>query len=194
MFQIPSTNSVSGLLDAILVARFPDPVERAQQAQDLIARQGLPESLPAGAYVYNQSANVLTGFNASWALIGVRNTLALGLFYLKTETLPDPRVPPSFLVLNNSIQQGGSISLSHRLSPVVTLSAEVNTSRSKGFDVSDGLGTRESSAVLQANWQASPRSTLFVGARYQVQTESSGTLPGLEQNEAAIYTGLFHRL
>ena len=107
LFQIPSTNSVSGLLDAILVARFPDPVERAQQAQDLIARQGLPESLPAGAVIYNQSANVLTGANASWALIGVRNTLALNLFYLKTETLPDPRVPPSFLILNNSIQQGG---------------------------------------------------------------------------------------
>ena len=194
LFQIPSTKNVSGLLDAILVARFPDPVERAQQAQDLIARQGLKESLPAGAFIYNQSANVLTGADARWALIGVRNTLALGLFYLKTETLPDPRVPPSFLVLNNSIQQGGSISLSHRVTPVVALSAEVNTSRTKGFDVSDGLGTRESSAVLQANWQASPRSTLFVGARYQVQTETSGALPGLEQNEAAIYTGLFHRL
>ena len=194
LFQIPSTNSVSGLLDAILVARFPDPVERAQQSQDLIARQGLPESLPAGAFIYNQSANVLTGANASWALTGVRNTLALSLFYLKTNTLPDPRVPPSFLILNNSIQQGGGLSLSHRLTPVVALSAGVNTSRTKGFDVSDGLDTRESSATLQANWQASPRSTLFVGARYQIQTESSGALPGLEQNEAAIYTGLFHRL
>ncbi len=194
LFQIPSTNSVSGLLDAILAARFPDPVERAQQAQDLIARQGLPETLPAGAFIYNQSANVLTGANASWALIGVRNTLALGLFYLKTSTLPDARVPPSFLILNNSIQQGAGISLSHRVTPVVALSAGVNTSRTKGVDVSDGLETRESSATLQANWQASPRSTLFLGARYQVQTESSGTLPGLEQNETAIYVGLFHRL
>jgi uncharacterized protein (PEP-CTERM system associated) len=137
---------------------------------------------------------VLTGANASWALTGVRNTLALNLFYLKTETLSDPRVPPSFVILNNSIQQGAGISFSHRITPVVALSAGVTTSLTKGFDASEGLETRESSATLQANWQASPRSTLFVGARYQVQTESSGTLSGLEQNEAAIYVGLFHRL
>jgi hypothetical protein len=103
-------------------------------------------------------------------------------------------VPPRFIILNNSIQHGGSVSLSHRVTPVVALSATANTSRTKGFDVSDGLGTRESSATLQANWQASPRSTLFLGARYQVQTESSGTLSGLESNEAAIFAGLFHRL
>ena len=77
LFQIPSTTSVSGLLNAILVARFPDPVERAQQVQDLIMRQARPSLFPAGAYIYNQSANILTGANASWALIGTRNTLGL---------------------------------------------------------------------------------------------------------------------
>ena len=176
------------------MAQFPDPVERAQQAQDLISRQGLPQSLPAGATIYNQSANVLTGANASWALTGVRNTLALSLFYLKTETLPDPRVPTTFVLLENTIQQGGGISFSHRLTPVVAMNASVTTSKTKGFDQTDGLGTRESSATLQANWQVSPRSTVFVGARYQVQSQPSGAFSGLESNEAAIYTGLFHRL
>ena len=102
LLQIPPTGSVAGLLDAILVARFPDPIERQQQAQDLINRQGLPEALPAGAYIYNQSANILTGGNVHFGLLGVRDTLALNLFYLKTALLPDPRVPPTFLAFNNN--------------------------------------------------------------------------------------------
>jgi len=97
LLQIPPTGSVAGLLDAILTARFPDPIVRQQQTLDLINRQGLPEALPAGAYIFNQSANVLTGGNVNFGLLGVRDTLALNLFYLKTELLPDPRVPPTFL-------------------------------------------------------------------------------------------------
>ena len=85
LLQIPPTGSVAGLLNAILVARFPDPTVRQQQVLDLINRQALPEALPAGAYIYNQSANILTGGNVNFALLGVRNTLALNIFYLKTE-------------------------------------------------------------------------------------------------------------
>jgi uncharacterized protein (PEP-CTERM system associated) len=194
LFQIPPTSSVAGLLNAILIARFPDPVERAEAAQDLIARQGLPQSLPEGAYVYNQSANILTGYNASWALIGVRNTLAMSLYYLKTEYLPDARVPPSFLAINNNIQQGGGLTLSHTLTPVITLNGTLSTELTRGFGVSEGLETRENLASLQTNWQMSPRSTLFVGTRYQFQTSTSSTIPGIEASEFAVYAGLFHRL
>jgi uncharacterized protein (PEP-CTERM system associated) len=194
LFQIPSTSSVSGLLDAILVARFPDPVERAKQAQDLITRQALPESLPAGTYIYNASANILTGFNAGWALIGVRNTLALNLFYLKTEYLPDARIPPSFLAFNNSIQRGGAVSLSHLMTPVLTLNGTVSTQYTTGFDQNAGLSGRESWVSLQGNWQAAPRSTLFFGARYQQQSDTSAALAFTESSETTVFVGLFHRL
>lgn len=194
LFQLPSTSSVSGLLDAILVARFPDPVERATQVRDLVVRQGLPQSLPAGTYIYNQSANILTGASINWALTGVRNILAFGLFYLKTELLPDARVPPSFLVFNNSVQQGGGLTLSHRVSRVVTANGAVSTQYTRGFDANEGLNARENIASLQFNWQVSPRSTAFVGARYQVQTTTSAALAATESSEAAVFTGLFHRM
>jgi uncharacterized protein (PEP-CTERM system associated) len=194
LFQIPATNNVSGLLDAILVARFPDPVERAGQVQDLITRQGLPPTLPGGANIFNQSINILTGGQANWALIGVRNTLALNVFYLKTELLPDAAVPPTFLRFNNSIQQGGALTLSHRMSPVMNLSGTVSTQTTRGFDANADLDTRENLASLQVNWQASPRSTLFVGTRYRVQTTNSVELRATESSETAIFAGLFHRL
>jgi uncharacterized protein (PEP-CTERM system associated) len=193
LFQIPATNSVSGLLNAILIRRFPDPAERADAVEDLVTRQGLPQSLPAGAYIYNQSANILTGGNANWALVGVRNTLSLNLFYLKTELLPDARVPPSFLVINNSIQQGGGVTLSHALTPVVSLNGTLSTWYTRGFGPSEGLNTRQNLVNLQANWQLSPRSTFFFGTFYEFQTSTSATL-GAEQSQAAVFAGLFHRL
>jgi uncharacterized protein (PEP-CTERM system associated) len=162
--------------------------------QDLVSRQGLPQSLPAGAFIYNQSANILTGGNVNWALLGVRNTLSLNLFYLKTELLPDPRVPPTFLVINNSIQQGGGMTLSHTLTPVVSLNGSLGTSFTRGFGVSEGLNSRENTINLQANWQMSPRSTLFFGSFYQYIFSTTPSLAGSDNSQAAAYVGLFHRL
>ena len=93
IMELPATGDVSGLLDAILTARFPDPVERAQQVQDLIARQALPSSLPGGVNIFSRNANIYTSASGTLALIGVRNTLALKLYYLKTKTLPDAAIP-----------------------------------------------------------------------------------------------------
>jgi uncharacterized protein (PEP-CTERM system associated) len=194
LLQVPATNSVSGLLNAILVARFPDPIQRAEAVQDLVTRQGLPQALPAGTYIYNQSANILTGGNLNWALIGVRNTLGLNLFYLKTEYLPDARIPPSFLAFNNSIQQGGGVTLSHQLSPVISLNGTLSTQLTRGFNQTEGLKTRQGLASTQTNFQMSPRSTLFVGARYQYQSSANVAFPGYEASEFAVFAGLFHRL
>ena len=194
LLQIPATNSVSGILNAILVLRFPDPIERAKAIQDLIVRQGLPQSLPAGAYVYNQSANILTGDNINWVLTGVRNTLGLNLFYLKTELLPDARVPPTFLNFNNNIQQGGGVTLSHILTPVISLNGTLSTQQTRGFGPTEGQKTRQGLASLQGNWTMSPRTSAFVGLRYQYQSSPNSSFPGYESSEFAVFTGLFHRL
>ena len=93
LLELPATGNVSGLLDAILTARFPDPVERAQQVQDLMERQALPSSLPAGVNIFSRNANIVNSASGSAALVGARNTLALNLYYLKTKTLPDAAIP-----------------------------------------------------------------------------------------------------
>ena len=151
-------------------------------------------ALPSGTYIYNQSANILTGGNVSWALIGVRNTLALNLHYLKTELLPDARIPPSFLVINNNIQQGAGLTLSHWLTPVISLNGTVSTQYTRGFDLNAGAHSRENIASLQSNWQVNPRSTVFIGSRYQVHTSNSAAFSFPDQSEFAVFAGLFHRL
>jgi uncharacterized protein (PEP-CTERM system associated) len=194
LLQLQPTPSTTALLDFVLRSRFPDPIERMQQAQDLIARQGLPESLPRGALIYNQSINILTGANAAWALIGARNTLALNLFYLKTESLPDAQLPATFITVNDTVQRGAAVSLSHLLTPVVSLNGTVTARTIRGLDANAGRSTDEGAVTLQANWQASPRSTVFVGARYRRQDDTGTVQTTSDSTEAAVYVGLFHRL
>ena len=43
-------------------------------------------------------------------------------------------------------------------------------------------------------WQATPRTSFFVGARYQWRNDTTAGLSRTESNEAAIFAGLFHQL
>jgi uncharacterized protein (PEP-CTERM system associated) len=192
IMQLPATGNVSGLLDAILIARFPDPVERAQEVQNLIDRQALPSSLPGGVNIYSRNANVLTSASATFALIGVRNTLALNLYYLKTELLPDAAIPPTFITFNNNVQKGASLSLSHRLTPVMSLNASASRTETRGLDENAGTVTDQNIFQVQASRQLTPRSNAFIGARYQQQDSTSSGIG--DRSEAAIFVGLFHRL
>ena len=192
ILQLPATGNVSGLLNAILISRFPDPVERAQQVQDLIVAQGLPSSLPGATTIFSQGVNVLTSGSVTVALIGVRNTLALSLFYLKTDQLPDASIPATFVTFNNNIQRGASLSLSHRLTPVMTLNASAARRETRGIEPSISNVTTETLAELQATRQLNLRSTVFVGARYQQQDSNTSSFG--DRNEAAVFVGIAHRL
>jgi len=192
LMQLPGTTSTSALLDAILVARFPDPLVRSQQVQELIERQALPEALPGGAFIYNQSANINTGANLGFALIGARNTLALNIFYLKTQLLPDARVPTTFLTFNNNEQVGAGITLTHRVTPTVNLNGTISGFQTEGFGPTEGQETRQGLASLQLNWQLSPRNTAFAGTRYQYQRQRGELSPFGNSSEASIFVGLFH--
>jgi uncharacterized protein (PEP-CTERM system associated) len=191
LFELPTTGNVASSLNAILTARFPDPVERARQVQDLIARQGLPSSLPGGVNIFSQSPNVVTSASGTFALIGVRNTLALTPYYLKTITLPDAAIPPTFINFNNNIQKGLSLSLSHRLSPVTSLNATASRLQTRGVAPAIPTITDQNILQIQANRQLTPRSTVFVGARYQNEDSTLNVPPKI--NEAAIFVGLFYQ-
>jgi uncharacterized protein (PEP-CTERM system associated) len=192
LLELPATGNVSSLLDAILTARFPDPVERAQQVQDLIQRQALPSSLPVGVNIFSRNANILESASGTVALIGARNTLALNLYYLKTKTLPDAAIPSTFITLTDNVQKGVTLSLSHRLTPVTSLNATVTRWETRGLDQTARLITDENIFRVQASRQLTPRSSGFVGARYRQQDSTSGSIG--DTSEAAIFVGLFHQL
>jgi uncharacterized protein (PEP-CTERM system associated) len=148
--------------------------------------------LPGGVNIYSQSANIYTSANANFALIGTRNTVALNIFYLKTDQLPDARVPPTFITFNNSIQQGAGISLNHRLDATKSLGASITGFETRGFGPSEGLSSTQGIAQVQVNWQVTPRNSVFTGARYQAQHSQSSSFNN--SSEAAIFAGLLYAL
>lgn len=191
LFELPTGGDVSNLLNAILIARFPDPIERASQVQDLVTRQGLPGSLPGGVNIYSQSVNVVSDASGTVAMIGARNTLALTLYYRKTVLLPDAAVPPSFVAFNDNIQKGASVSLSHRFSPITSLNATVSRLETRGLAPAIPNVTDQNILQVQLNRQLTPSSGAFLGARYQQQDSKLGLIP--ESDEAAIFVGYFYR-
>jgi uncharacterized protein (PEP-CTERM system associated) len=192
LLQLPTGGNVSSLLNSILIGRFPDPVERARQVQDLMQSQALPSSLPGPVNIYSRNANVLTSGSGTFALIGVRNTLALTLYYLKTELLPDAAIPPTFIAFNDNVQKGATLTLSHRLTPVMSLNATAGWSETRGIGQSAGTVSDQSIFEVQVSRQLTLRSSAFIGARYQQQDSTSNAIG--DRNEAAIFVGLFHRL
>ncbi|MEP6609184.1 MAG: TIGR03016 family PEP-CTERM system-associated outer membrane protein [Burkholderiaceae bacterium] len=192
ILQLPITGNVSSLLNAILVARFPDPIERAQQVRDLLERQGLPNSLPNGVNIYSQGVNVVTSGSGTFALTGVRNTLALTIYYVRTTLLPDAAIPPTFITFNNNIQKGVSLSLGHRLNALTTLNTTATRLQVRGFDQSAGTHSDQYRLQVQATQKLTPHSSAFIGARYQQQDANSGGIR--DANETAIFVGLFYRL
>ncbi|MGH6612353.1 MAG: TIGR03016 family PEP-CTERM system-associated outer membrane protein, partial [Burkholderiaceae bacterium] len=179
LLQLPPTNgfgNVSNLLNAILLARFPDPIERARQVQELINRNALPASLPGGVRIFSQSVNVVTSASATLAWIGVRNSVALSPYYLKTRLLPDAAIPPTFVTFNDSTQRGISLSGSHRLTPVMLIAATAARRESRGSGQAVGNDTDQNSIEAQLTRQLSPNANAFVGARYQQWDSTSATL------------------
>jgi len=84
--------------------------------------------------------------------------------------------------------------LSHFVTPVISLNGTISTQYTRGFGVNEGLKTRENYVSLQTNWQMSPRSTLFVGTRWESQTSANNSIPGIESSAFSVYAGLFQRL
>jgi hypothetical protein len=75
---------------------------------------------------------------------------------------------------------------------VVSLNATAAWLETRGFDQSAGLATDQNLFRVQVSRQLTPRSSAFIGARYQQQDSTSSSIG--DRNEAAIFVGLFHRL
>jgi uncharacterized protein (PEP-CTERM system associated) len=189
VFNLPATDNVAALLDAMFTTRFPDPVERARIVQDLIARQGLPTSALQPISLQTQRLSVVNLNAATIALIGVRNTLALSGFQTRTKDAPDTNPLLNGGSLTNNNQYGASIALTHRLTPSTALTAAADWSRIRALA---GLGDQQSTqrtARLRLNVAASPKTNVFAGTRYGV-IDSNTVVSG---HEGAAFVGLDHQ-
>ena len=189
LIDLPATNNVAALLDGMFATRFPDPVERARAVQDFIASRGLPTSTLQPIALHQQQLSVVHLNTATIALTGVRNTVSLSAYHSRREDAADPSVIPSGGSLTNNTQIGGSVALTHQLTPSNALIASADWSRITAPEEFGGDRTIQKTVRLQVNLRATPRTTVVAGARYRV-LDSNTSVSG---NEEAVFVGLDHR-
>lgn len=189
LFTLAPTDDVAGLLDAAFTTRVPDPVERARLVQDLIARQGLPTSLGGPLTVYTQRISLISSRSATAVLLGVRSSLAVTGFYLRTEDLPDSVFSVLSTAAENNTQRGGAVTYSHQMTPLTSLNATYGYTRTRALRAIAPDASDQHSLRVQTQHRLGPQTSGFVGARYQLFNSSTAS----DAREKAIFGGLTHR-
>ena len=188
-FDLPATNNVAALLDAIFTTRYPDPVERAQVVQNFIASRGLPTSTLQPTTLQQRELSIVNLTAATVTLIGVRNTLTLSGFQTRSTDAVNDSVLPGGSSLTNNSQFGASLALTHRLAPLYTLTASADWSRIKSLPGFGDERTTQRAVRLGLNVKAGPQTTAVAGARYTLLDSNSA----VSSHETAVFVGLDHR-
>jgi uncharacterized protein (PEP-CTERM system associated) len=191
---VPAGGDLAGLLDASLRTRIVDPIERAKAVEDFLLKRGLPRSFQGPINLFSGQVEVRTSRAGTVTLIGIRSTLALSGFYQRDE-LPSGDdfgvVPGAGSIFR---QYGASLAYSLRTSSVSSALVSVALTRDEGNATSSLVAvptgqSRQQTYRVQFDRQIAPRTTGFVGARYQIF--DSDVI--VDSSETAFFAGLGHR-
>jgi len=189
LFELPATANVAALLDAMFTTRFPDPAERARAVQDFIAHQSLPSATIQPTVLLSERLSLVTLRNASVALTGTRNTLALSAYQVRTEDVPGVGLFAGGGANNNNMQYGAAANLSHRLTPALGLNLGVSWSRTRALESIGPDRTAQRGVTVQFNLEASRSTSAYFGGRLRKIDSNVVT----EGKEGAVFAGMDHR-
>jgi uncharacterized protein (PEP-CTERM system associated) len=189
LFELPPTNDVAALLDAMFTTRFPDPLQRLQVVRDLIAQQGLPGATLGPATLYAQRVSIVTAQRVSLAFTGVRSTFAVSGFSVRTRDALDSGPLVTGTSVTNNTQYGATIVFSHRLSALIGVNVGLDWSSIRALQSIAADRTTQRNAQVQVSAQLAPKTSAHVGARYR-QLGSNVVNDG---NEHAVFVGADHR-
>ncbi len=185
-------SNLGTLLDGLLAAQIPDPLQRARMVQQLLGEAGLPAGLQTAGGYYTSSSILRNDLVLTAALLRVRDSFALSLYRSRVQDLflPGQGVLRLLqLTSNDNVQTGAAFNYGHRLSPLDNLNLTLQDELDSGFGPNQGRSARQRSLIVQIDHRMSPRTTALVGLRRQLL---SSTLV-LGGTETAVFAGLVHR-
>jgi len=190
VFQLGPTDNVAALLDSILTTRFPNPVDRATQVQNIISRQGLPASTTTVIPILAPRVSVVENASLGVAYLGTRNTLALTVAGTRTRDAVDEGPFATDSPATNNIQQAVTLAYTLRMTPTTTAGLTVSFSRIDSLDSATiSQTTKDGSVRAHMAVQLAPKSTALFGAS-QRKLVSNVTPSG---HETSVFAALEHR-
>jgi uncharacterized protein (PEP-CTERM system associated) len=167
LFGLPATDNVAGLLDAILTTRFPNPIDRARQVQDVMRQQGLPASLASPLSIITPRISITNSVSATGALLGSRSSIALSLFRTQIRDALELGPLATGLAVTNNRQIGGALAYSRRLSPTATGSIVLDYRRIEALAEVVGARTHQAGVRAQLSLQVAEKSFARLGTEYR---------------------------
>jgi uncharacterized protein (PEP-CTERM system associated) len=190
LLNLPPGNTAA-LLDTLLTSRFPDPAEREAAVQDIIRRTGLPPFLAAQQTVFTQQIFLFEREQASFAILGVRNTLTFTAFRTTEQQITEQLAVDIGDALATSEQittRGFSAALAHSLTGFSTITGVYFHSRSES-NLNASASTQDR-FDLRWTHRLSPKTNVFTAARYVRFNSEGTTFAGYE--ERAVLAGIDH--
>lgn len=186
---LPAGGNVQGLLSDAFSSKIPDPAQRQAAVNQFIQQRGLPSVLSNPVNLYTQQITLQNYQSATFGLLAVRNTIFFTVFNSKTSAIvgsgtPLPLGPNSS---TDTTQRGGSITWSHKVTPLINLNATAQTSKTFANDAQADK-TTQSDFRLTIISPLTARTSVYGGAGYQVFRSNDTS----DYNEATVFAGLNH--
>ncbi len=188
--NLPPGNAAA-LLDTILQAQIPDPVQRQAEVQRILATTGLPAFLLPSQNFFSQQVYDLEIIQASAAILGVRNTVTFTVFFSESTTVSSQVAANAnnpFNFGNVVQQQGGSIAWNLRVTPLLALNAIASHTEAESRQPTGSKSTTDRFVVTLTR-PLSPRTQGSLGLRYVIFDSNVAR----DYHEAAVFATLSHQ-
>jgi uncharacterized protein (PEP-CTERM system associated) len=188
--SLPGGANVPALLNDIFSTRIPDPTQRQTAVNQLIANQGLPQTLGGPVNLYTQQIILQESASVAVGLLGANNSVFLNAFYLRQEPISGSGnpLPPILAFGNNNTQRGVGLSWSHPVSTASTFVASASANRTTS-NSGPSITTNDFWVRAGVNWNVSPYTSVQFGGRYQLQrSDFQGNA-----NEVAVFAGFVYQ-
>ncbi|HSI56842.1 MAG TPA: TIGR03016 family PEP-CTERM system-associated outer membrane protein [Ideonella sp.] len=166
---LASDNDLNQYLDAILTTRYPDPVSRQAQVDEVINSRNLRTRFPEAVDTLSGYAQLRSRASATLVWLGSRNTFSISGYSQTLRRLTRSDEPAADPVdnISDSRQTGAAVEINRRLTPQMSLGAVAQWAKVVGLAARDGDESHERSLRVSLSRNLSPRTTLAVGLQYR---------------------------
>ena len=162
-----SLGSIYSLLDNLYAPTVPDPVERAQRINAELRSLGLPADAPIFQSFLASAATIDRSQSLSLALVGQRSVVTFALTRNRSSRLQSLlNLGDDFDTNSRVDQQGWSVNLAHRLTPISSVSASLSRQTSEGIGIGLSQTNRNTSFALGYTTRVAPRTSASLQLRH----------------------------
>lgn len=193
LLRLPPGNTTA-LLDAVFIARFPEPGERRAAVEQFMRAHGTPEFLSNSLAFYTQRVYLREGVDASFAIVGIRSSIAFTAFAAENSGISADllgALPDVLLFANRFKEHGFGANAVHRLAPSTSIGANATRTYSRQEEPGQ-INSRNDYFNLVLSHTVAPKTITFAGlSASRFYSDEVGF--AADQDATSVFIGLNHR-